>query len=1340
MGRGAEAPGFEITHLRGTAPAVPHSDLRKNISGALRDRELAAPDGRTRRPAIQGTDMTRFPLTEAQSGLWYFQKMEPENPILNTGQFLEIVGPLDVDVFRAAFDRMVEETEALTLRFAEEAGGPVQYLDPAMRPTLGYADLRSEATPEAAAIAAMRRDTDTPLDLTRDPVAAFTLFRLSDERYFWYERVHHLAIDGYGWVLITNRVAELYSAAINGTNPAPAFPPFEQAVSENAEYLSSERRAADRAYWHDYLANLPEPGSMSAGRPVSGHSFRRHSRFLRGPILDKLRAVAQTAKVTWPDVLTALVSAYCQRFTGTSEVVVGVPHMGRLGSKAARVPCTLMNVLPLRVKIDDRQPMPEFLGAVAKDLIKARRHGRYRSEQMRRDFGLIGGARRLFGAMVNVQPFDVAPKMAGLDVTLHILGAGAVDDITFTFRGDANHELLFETDTNPNLYSEEATRAHGERLEEFLLHALDAATLSEVATASAAEAQRFLFDLNTTEHPVRDVTLTQLIVEGMRWAPDAPALRFEGETMSYRELDARTAALAEKLKEMGAGTDKIIAVALPRSFELVIALVATLRAGAAYLPLDTEHPRDRIARIMQSAKPICVLATAETSELFEGDPVLLTCDWPKIPSGADLAMPAPGDMAYVIYTSGSTGEPKGVVIEHRAIVNRLEWMRTHYGFGSHDRILQKTPATFDVSVWEFFLPLMCGAALVVAAPGAHRDPAAIAKLIRDEAITTLHFVPSMLSAFLAWPGVAGLKVARVFCSGEELTADHRDRFHKAIDGELHNLYGPTEAAVDVSYWPASKDDRSMPVPIGLPVWNTRLYVLDANMKPVPADVVGDLWLGGVQLARGYLGRPDLTEDRFLPDPFRPGERIYRTGDVARFRQDGAVVFLGRSDHQVKIRGLRIELGEIEAAIMSSGLARQTGVIAREDRPGDKRIVAYIVPTETYSEDAMQRHLAATVPDYMIPAAFVTLDELPVTSNGKLNRAALPAPSFADTGVRQATGPTETLLARLFAEVLGLPEPASADADFFALGGDSLLAVNLTLRIQEAFGRDPGLGAIFEHPTLSSLAALLDADAQSDDGLGNLIRLSNETPDKTPLFVIHPAGGISWCYRGLARAIGRPVYGLQSPALDPAKSLPESLDALAASYVEAIRAVQAEGPYNLLGWSVGGIIAHAMATKLREAGDKVDLLALLDAYPAECWRAEPEPDEKAALRALLAIAGYDPEGYPELETREDILTFLREGDSPIGNLPAAALDGVVRSVLDTNRLVRGHYHGRFDGVLTHIRAGNDHQGTNLVSELWNEHAAALRVIEVPFKHSQLTSPEATAMIVPALKNLLETERR
>ncbi len=538
-------------------------------------------------------------------------------------------------------------------------------------------------------------------------------------------------------------------------------------------------------------------------------------------------------------------------------------------------------------------------------------------------------------------------------------------------------------------------------------------------------------------------------------------------------------------------------MALPRSLELIVALFAILRSGAAYLPLDVSHPKDRLSRILSSAQPVVILGVENAADLFDYA-LLPPSRWRSDAQHTEWPVATTDNLAYVIYTSGSTGEPKGVMIEHRAIVNRLVWMRQHYRFGPADRILQKTPATFDVSVWEFFLPALCGATLVVAPPEAHRDPLSIARIIRDENITTLHFVPSMLSAFMAEPSVEGLEVSRVFCSGEELTAEQRDRFHRLIKGELHNLYGPTEAAVDVSYWEASASDTSSPLPIGWPVWNTRLYVLDDHLQPLPPGVAGHLYLGGVQLARGYLGRDDLTSDRFLPDPFIEGQRIYKTGDMAKLHADGAVVYLGRSDHQVKIRGLRIELGEIEAAIMTSGLVREAVVIAREDRPGDKRIVAYVVADPSLAIEALRESLSAKLPDYMIPAAFVRLDALPVTSNGKLDRRALPAPVIDISAGRRASSPLEQLLAILFKEILELDGDPTAESDFFSLGGDSLSAVQLCLRIRTETGTDPGLGAIFEHPAICDLAKVLEK-AGSDEGLGPIIRLVRATRHWHPSF-------------------------------------------------------------------------------------------------------------------------------------------------------------------------------------------------------------------------------------------------
>ncbi|MGE4432195.1 MAG: amino acid adenylation domain-containing protein [Sphingobium sp.] len=1274
------------------------------------------------------------PLTEAQSGLWYAQRLDPANPIFNTGQYLDMRGALDLDAFRAAVDHVGVEAEALSLRFEDREEGPVQYLDPAMRPRLAFIDLSGEADPEGAALAAIRADMARAVDPEHDPMAGQALYRLAPDRHIWAQRVHHFANDGYGMVMLTSRVAELYEAALHGRAPGgKPFAPLAGVWAEDAAYRASPRRQEDALWWREAMAGMDEVVGMAPGRAVSAHGFHRHEQPMPEAARTAIMALAKATGLNWPDLVTALVAAYCRRFTGTPEITIGTPSMGRMGSASARVPAMVMNVLPVRIAVDEDRPLADALAAVARQMGEARRHGRYRSEQLRRDLGLIGGNRRLHGPLINVQPYDRPPRFHGLDVALHVTGTGPVEDINFTFRGDGLKSLTLEVDANPDLYSEAESAAHGVRLAAFLAAAVRAETLGDVPTATAEEARAELEAHNATAHPVPDTTLAALIEQAMAASPNAPAVRFAGETLDYAALDRRSAALAAALRQRGAGAEAIVAVALPRSLDLIVALVAVVRAGAAYLPLDPDHPAQRIATILDLARPVAVLASDDADGLY-GDLLLAPADWPEESREAPAIGPAPEDAAYVIFTSGSTGDPKGVVVTHRAIVNRLLWMGEHYGFGPTDHILQKTPATFDVSVWEFFLPLIAGATLVVAPPGAHRDPTALAALIRAEGVTTLHFVPSMLAAFLDAPESEGLAVERVFCSGEELPADLRDRFHRRMRGQLHNLYGPTEAAVDVSYWPASAGDASLPVPIGHPVWNTRLVLLDERRRPVPQGMVGHLYLGGVQLARGYLGRPDLTEERFIADPFHAGERLYMTGDLARRRDDGAVVFLGRADHQVKIRGLRIELGEIEAAIAASGLTRMATVIAR-----DGRLVAYLVPGDAYAVDRLRAVLAARLPDYMVPAAFVEMEALPVTSNGKLDRKALPAPRFEGTGGAALSTDSEKRLAALYAELLGLGGLPGAADDFFALGGDSLLAVRLMLRIREGWGHDPGLAALFEQPDIAGLARRIDAGEAAqggDGGLGPIITLMRGEAALPPLFLVHPAGGLCWGYRTLAAALTprRTVYGLQSPALDLSAPAPHSIDALAADYARRIMEVQGDGPCHVAGWSVGGIIAQAIAVELQAAGREVGLVAMLDSYPADCWRAEPEPTQTQALRALLAIAGFDPEAYPHLETRDRIVAFLQESDSPLGNLPPGALDGVVRVVLDTNRLVRGHHHRRYEGVLTHVRAALDHrERPELTPDLWKDYAMELDRIEVPFLHPQLTGAQASALIAPALSD-------
>lgn len=1295
-----------------------------------------------------------WPLTEAQSGLWYAQQLDPQNPSFNTGHALWLQGPLHQTAFEQAANQAAEEAQSLGLSFRDTASGVAQRLEPGFVPRLEVIDLRHLADPVQAAQTAMQADMQTPLNPTRDALARQCLYLLAENHAVWYQRAHHLCADGYGMALWESRVAALYAQALPSPDgetapsatPAAALGALDAVMQEDAAYRSSDKRRKDAAYWQELFQTPAEVAGMAqqqSGKASSAHTCHHLRQPLPAAWREALLAFAARVDIPWPDVLTALTALYCQRVAGVEETIVGVPYMGRLGSASARVPAMVMNVLPLRVAAPAGQALTEHLHHMARAQTRARRHGRYRSEQLRRDLGLLGGNRRLYGALINVQPFYQPIHLPGLQARLEILGTGPIDDITIGFRGNATDALELEIEANPNLYDRPTVQAHLQRIEAFVAAALTAHTVDDIPLATAAEAQRYLFDVNATAHPVPHTTLVALIEAQMRHTPDAPALEFDGQVLSYAELEQRSRALAHALQQRGVGHDTLVAVALPRSLELVIALLAVIRAGGAYLPLDLQNPPERLARVVQLAQPLCALIHGHDGHLLPAHlPQLAPADWPTQPaSTASLpGAPAPHHLAYVIYTSGSTGEPKGVMIEHQSIVNRLEWMRQHYGFDASDRILQKTPATFDVSVWEFFLPFLSGCTLVVAPPDAHRDPAWLARIIRQQCISTCHFVPSMLAAFLAEPSARGIRMQRIFTSGEELPADLRDRLHATLHSELHNLYGPTEAAVDVSYWPASASDHSRPVPIGLPVWNTRLYVLDAQLRALPPGVAGDLYLGGVQLARGYLGRDDLTRAAFLPDPHLPGERIYKTGDLARWRPDGAVEYIGRSDHQVKLRGLRIELGEIEAAMQGSGMIERGGVIVREDRAGDKKLVAYVQPGQGYDPHALRQHIASHVPDYMVPSAIVELHDWPVTSNGKLDRRALPAPRFDTVAGRPLHTATERTLANLFAELLQQPVGRiDADSDFFSLGGDSLSAVQLLLRIQEEWQRNPGLGSLFAHPAIGALAALIDDEKVSfDSGLAPVIQLASADASQAPLFVIHPAGGICWGYRHLARALAlspqgaRSVYGLQSPALDPAHALPDSIDALARQYAQRVRDIQPDGPVHLLGWSVGGIIAQAMAVELAHTGHRVGLVAMLDSYPAEVWRAEPEPTPIQALRALLAIAGYDPEGHPELDTQEKVIAFLRTGDTALGHLPDAALTGVVRVVTDTNRLIRQHHHRHYPGTLTHIRAGKDHASKpHLQASLWQGHADHLNALEVPFLHSQLTGAAASTLLAQQL---------
>lgn len=1285
-----------------------------------------------------------YSLTEAQQGLWFAQRLAPEDPSFNTAHVIFLQGELEVQAFVNAANQAASEAQSLCLRFADTEQGPCQWQDDQQVPWLDVIDFSTHTTPQQAAEQHYQADVNQPLNPVTDRLARQQLYVLGKNQYAWYVRAHHLINDGYGMALFCERVSALYGAD-NSSQPFASWLPVWQ---EDQDYQLSERRQRDYAYWHDALTELPPPATFHADAPSHSHRHRRIIVALPPALNKQLLSLSAEQRQSWPDVLTALSAEYCRRHSeGANEVVVGVPYMGRLGSKAARLPAMIMNVLPLVLR-QSEPLLDDFIRHTVRELTRARRHGRYRGEQLRRDLGLMGGQRRLHGPLINVQPFYTPFILKGMQAQLHILSTGPVDDLTLGFRGNGRDGLDLEIEANGRFYSEADVAEHAVRLPAFLQSALDiwqqGGAVENIPLATLNEQQRYLYEVNNTQYPVPHTTLVALYEAQMAATPQATALVFNDTVISYSELEQRSRALAIQLRHQGVAANTLVAIALDRSVELVVALLAIQRAGGAYLPLDLAQPDERLTRILNSAQPVCVLSDEPTR--FTDWPLLSTEQWSQRTTRPLAIKPQPQDAAYVIYTSGSTGDPKGVLVEHQAIVNRLLWMQDFFAIDSSERILQKTPATFDVSVWEFFLPLLSGAQLVIAPPGAHQDPRHITALIREHDITTLHFVPSMLAAFLATPDSEQVTVRRVIVSGEALTAQLRDQFHQQIKARLFNLYGPTEAAVDVSYWEASSTDTSISVPIGFPVWNTQLYVLDKQLRPQPPGVAGDLYLGGVQLARGYLGQPALTAATFIEHPFRNGERLYKSGDIARFRRDGAVEYLGRSDDQVKLRGLRIELGDINYALSTIPYVARAEVMMQAAANGDSQLVAYLQPTvadaaKALTESAVNAHLATLLPAYMIPSALVLINDWPLSANGKLNRRALPAPVVTRAVGGSLKSETEREVARLFAEQLQLAEPIGAADDFFALGGDSLSAVHLLLAIQQRWGWDPGLGALFATPTVAALATLIEQPlSDTDDGLGPCIRLTNAagTTDLAPLFTIHPAGGLAWNYRELAQSLipKRTVYGLQSPLLEGEAPTVTTITDLAALYSATVSNVYPEGPVHLVGWSVGGIIAQAMAIHLQRQGRQVGLVALLDAYPADCWRAEPEPSPVAALRALLAIAGYDPEQHLALDSRDKVVAFLRRGDSALGNLPEQVLDGVVRAVTSTNQLVRGHYHEVFSGTLLHLRAGHDHQQQpHLQSSLWSPYAQQVIARELPFLHAQMTGRDASNTIAPLLNQLM-----
>nr|QRG34998.1 NRPS [Micromonospora sp.] len=1045
------------------------------------------------------------PLTTAQFGVWLAQRLDPDNPIYNLAEYADLTGPLDHAAFEAALRRTVADTEALRIQVEEPAEGrPVLSVSPAVEWTLPVLDLRAEADPYAAALDWMRVDAARPLDPGRAPLFRYALLRLADDRTLWYQCYHHLALDGYGMVLVARRVAEVYTALSVGGEPEPApFGPLRALADAEAAYRAGERFDRDRGYWTERFADRPTPASLADRQPTTPRRLIRRTAALDPATMARLRAAARERDVAVPALVVAAVAAYFHGLTGDEDVVLALPLTARQGAAARTTPGMVSAIAPLRLAVRADATLGALVASISRELHDVLRHQRYRFEDLHRDLGLTGGA-SVLGPHVNLllDAGGTGTTFGAATGTDHNLAGGPVDDLAVVLdarRGDADVRL--DLDANADLYADEQVGGHAERLAAFLDTFARATAdapdtpVGRLDLAGAAERRLVLREWNDTSRSVPDVRLPALIEGQVARTPDAPAVTCGPTTLTYAQLNAAANRLARLLVARGAGPERLVALALPRSAEMMVALLAVLKAGAGYLPVDLRYPADRVEFMLADADPRLVLTVAGAGLPVRDPQRLLRLDEPAVAAllaeqddtdltDTDRLRPLRGaHPAYVIYTSGSTGRPKGVVVSHDNAVDLACWAVAEIGPAALSRVLASTSLNFDVSVFEMFGPLACGGEIEVV-----DDLLALAERADGWSGSLISAVPSAFAQLLAG-GAVDAHTDLVVLAGEALSAQAVRDINGALPGaRVANIYGPTEATVYSTAWYGGPLADGIAPPIGRPTTNTRVYVLDSALRPVPPGTIGELYLAGAGLARGYLNRPRLSAERFVADPLGPpGARMYRTGDLVRWRADGNLDYLGRIDHQVKVRGYRIELGEIESVLLAHPDVSQAAVVARADTEVTTQLVGYLVPADAAAAPTparLREHVAAALPEYMVPAAFVLLDALPLNPTGKLDRRALPAPDFAAAAGagRAAATPREELLAGLFADVLGVPGIGAEDS-FFDLGGDSIVSIQLVSRARQA-GLRLTPRDVFTHRTVAALARVAgelgSAEAEDPD--------------------------------------------------------------------------------------------------------------------------------------------------------------------------------------------------------------------------------------------------------------------
>ena len=1260
-------------------------EKQKQLSALLEKRGLSASD----LPILPRSESRdTFPLSFAQERLWFIHQLAPESTAYNLSSLLPFKAHLDLRVLGATLDEIVRRHETLRTRFALVDDDPAQVVEPHRRRPVPCVDL--QGLPEGLVERELRRWTtraaQLPFDLARAPLWRILVFRRASDHHVVFLSMHHIVTDGVSLENLWREVVELYeSFAAGRPSPLAELPiQYGDFALWQRRWLSGEILESQARYWQEQLAGAPAVLNLPTDRPrppVQTYRGNRCAVVLDADLVRRLKALSRQHEATLFMTLMAALQVILGRYSGQDDLCIGTSIAGRHQVETERLIGFFVNTLVLRADLQsDRRQGPTFvqhLDATRRTVLEAHENQDLPFERLiqrlqpERNLSYSPLFQVMFAMQARRQGAGRRQRTEEGAARKPAIGSEAINatfdlNLEIAELGDQVRGALYY---NVDLFDDTTVQRLIGHYEALLRAAVEAPEtgVKELPTVLAGERQVLLREWNDTAVDRRaDPAIHELVASRAEAMPDAVALVAGDTALTYRELDRRSDRLARHLRSLGVGVESPVGVCLERSIEMVVALLSVLKAGAAYVPLDPDYPADRLRFMAEDAvarapRPVVLTqehlldalpwgdgegSGIECIALDRIDPSLAAPATGGEDAGAEPKVRVPREaLAYTIYTSGSTGRPKGVMNAHRGVVNRLLWMQEAFGLDASDAVLQKTPMSFDVSVWEFFWPLVTGARLVMARPRGHQDPAYLVETIERERVTTMHFVPAMLEAFVEEPELERCRsLRRIVTSGEALPSDLARRCVERVGAPLHNLYGPTEAAVDVTAWPAADTDGRPGVPIGRPVANTQILVMDRDLRPAPRGVHGELLIGGVQVARGYLGRPALTAERFVPHPgagtatVEPGARLYRTGDRVRTLAAGEIEFLGRLDSQVKVRGFRVELGEVEARCATHPEIREAAVVVQGEAADERRLVAFLVPEDPDAFDpaSVREHLAESLPDHMVPSVLVPIEQLPLSPSGKVDRKALARRPLSgpdggkaglsregDAGFVAPASEVERTIAAIWRELLGLETVGIRD-NFFELGGHSLLLARVRRRLREELGCDVPILDLFRYPTIAALAAHLGALSGRSAGAAEPAGLDGATGAETG------AGTAA----GMPRATARPARER------PARSEPIAIIGMAGRFasaqdLEAFWRHLRAGDELIRSYTDDELVEVGFDPRVLERPEFVKACGLLedvDSFDAGLFGISPreasliDPQQRVFLEVAweaLERAGYDP---------------------------------------------------------------------------------------------------------------------